>query len=111
MSATLITRQLNADSTAARWKAKYVDKTTRYVGDAKAVHAQLVALGPTPNPDDVDRIIGNTSWTRVGLVCNGCGEESDRIVQVGEEPDYESRTARLCAKCLDEAVRTMREGN
>ena len=36
--------------------------------------------------------------------CDACGEVVDRVVTVGEEPDYESSTATLCRTCLVEAL-------
>lgn len=60
-----------------------------------------LALGPTPEPDDVDRIIGNKSWT--DNRCDECQTQAD-TVQVGQRPDYESRTADLCESCVRRAL-------
>jgi hypothetical protein len=35
--------------------------------------------------------------------CDECGEDSDTLVQVGEEPDIESSTAELCLGCVKKA--------
>jgi hypothetical protein len=36
--------------------------------------------------------------------CDACGEERERLVRVGEAPDYDSSTATLCRECLVEAL-------
>jgi hypothetical protein len=52
---------------AARWAAQYRrGKRWKYChGDktSKQIHAELVALGPHPEPEDIERIIGNDTWT------------------------------------------------
>jgi hypothetical protein len=66
---------------------------------------RLAALDPeTATKADVDAAAGNTSHT--SLVCNGCGQDVDDAVQVGEGEveDYESRTATLCRRCVAEAA-------
>ena len=100
MRPKLITRQMKADNAAKAWEAQYdkPDKKQREIG------ATLVALGPSPNPDDVDRVIGNDTWTSPGR-CGGCDSwKAQTLVQVGAEPDYESETALLCGDCLRAAV-------
>jgi len=68
------------------------------------VHDQLLALGSSPDPDDVDRVIGNGSWTRVPE-CDECGAgDQPFVIQVGQPPDYESRTAKLCGSCCRQAI-------
>lgn len=62
----------------------------------------LEELGANPNPDKVDELFGYAACA-VGS-CNECGEESEELVQLGEEPEYESRTANVCAKCLMKAM-------
>jgi hypothetical protein len=62
---------------------------------------------PRPiDPDAVDSVIGNTSWT--GIRCGGCKryltDLDEPLVTVGETPDYESDTAELCVPCLEEAL-------
>lgn len=97
----LVTRQTLAATAPARWAAVYHTsaRTTKI-----AITSALMALGPDPAPDDVDRIIGNRTWTDTGA-CNGCGaEDGSPRVEVGELPDYESATARLCYACACEAV-------
>ena len=44
-----------------RWKYCHGDKTSQQI------HAELVALGPYPDMADIERIIGNDSWTRGSL--------------------------------------------
>ena len=46
----------------------------------------------------IENIIGNSSWT--DLTCSECGKYVKKVVQVGEEPDYESATVFLCVKCI-----------
>jgi hypothetical protein len=53
---------------AERWKAQYCrGNVWRYCGDGKGskqIYAELIALGDNPNPADIERIIGNDSWTQ-----------------------------------------------
>ena len=94
-------------SVAARWKAQYYRAGkwgTTSTGDSRDVYEALRALPDTATRADVAAIIGNTSW--IGETCNECGSD-DAIVRVGEEPDYESRTAYLCRRCLQEICRAV----
>jgi hypothetical protein len=100
----LITRATLAAGVSERW----ADWCARYnpTSDERfAQLGQLKALPQPPDPDAVDKIIGNRSWTAVPT-CNGCErEELPAVAQVGEPCDYESRTAFLCVDCLREALR------
>jgi len=59
----------------------------------------------TATPEEIGDIIGNTSWTR--LTCDQCREECERVISVGEEPNYDSNTASLCPSCLSQAALTL----
>ena len=85
-----------ASNAAERWLCQYPN-------DRDGIGEKVRALGPTPNPDDVDRIIGNGSWTRTPR-CSECGQDDkDCIVELGQEPDYGSSTAWICQDCIDKA--------
>lgn len=103
MKARFMSRQTLANTAADRWEKQYGGG--HYGADKLATLARLRELGPTPNPDDIDRVIGNGSWTRE--CCDGCQSEQGPWVMVGEDPDYESRTATLCRLCLLEAMRVI----
>ena len=53
--------------------------------------------------EDVNRIIGNDSWTRVNP-CHECGADSVHTVMLGQEPEYESYTAWICKECMNKAI-------
>jgi hypothetical protein len=55
----------------------------------------------TATPPDVADIIGNESWTR--MTCDECGQDTDALLTVGQDPDYESCTASLCRSCTEKA--------
>jgi|AGTN01.2.fsa_nt_gi hypothetical protein len=57
----------------------------------------LKDLGPNPTPEQVEAV-----WPTGLLVpeCTECGQNVSEVVQLGEPPDWESRTVYLCAKCL-----------
>lgn len=96
----LITRQSQANSAAERWRRQY--PAGQCSADREEIYRQLCLLGAAPDPDEVDRIIGNPSWTETGT-CDECGKEGGDRVEVGEEQDYESRTACLCRECVHRA--------
>lgn len=56
----------------------------------------------TVTKEEVDRTIGDTSWTE--HKCSECGDYYSEIFMLGEEPDYESNTAYLCRGCMQEAI-------
>lgn len=58
-----------------------------------AQHDAMMAIGAHPY-SDLRPVVG----------CMGCGREVASVVQVGEEPDYESATTDLCRDCLIEAL-------
>jgi len=93
----LITREALAATAAERWDLQYPR------ADLQEPSRRIRALGPAPDPDAVDRIIGNDYWTTPGP-CSECGAQGVAVAQVGQEPDYESATAWLCEGCARKAL-------
>ncbi len=105
----LKTGKINAATAAKRWKKQYFSHVKGFMdADREAIYNQLVALGPTPNPDDVDSIIGNGSWTNPGE-CDECKNPNSVLVEVGELPDYESRTVLIRTACLEAALKLVED--
>jgi hypothetical protein len=110
MTPVLITRATLAASAAGRWREQYTGSVNPgfhwYNPNDLTTYEQLVALGPAPDPDDVDRVIGNGAWTFTPA-CNGCCKPGDGTprVRVGDEPGYESNTVYLCLDCVKAAVK------
>ena len=99
----VITREWLAVLAASKWKQTYFRKGEwQYGNDKEVIYYKLVALGYHPNYKDVDEAIGNTSWTNI--YCNECNESVLKVIQLGEEPDYESSTACICKSCLLKAM-------
>lgn len=90
-----------APRVAARWKAQYHHggKWGEFRdGSAEVDYQKLLALGDAATPAAVEAIIGNKTWTDAET-CSDCGLRP-AVAEVGEEPDYESATAYLCAECV-----------
>lgn len=109
----LITRYQKAAKVEALWYQQYSRNTNTWHNpatwpDAKGqtgreIHEGLVALGSFPSPEDVNKVVGNTSWTDIR--CDECSKSVEQVVQLGEDPDYESSTAYICIPCLKKAVK------
>ena len=103
----LMTTFTNAAEAADRWKQQYL--TNRYggwlkssLGDTGKIYKLLLNLGDSPHPDAVNATIQNDTWTKVW--CDECKANVKVAIQLGEEPDYDSSTATICLKCLQDAV-------
>lgn len=99
----VLSRTENARGIAERWFKVYNRNGNWHYGeDKRTIYENLKALGKGPDPDLVDIAIGNDSWTRCS--CDECGDAFEEVVQVGQEPDYESATASLCFDCVLKAL-------
>lgn len=81
-----------------RWVEQYRD--CKY-GHIVLIGTILKSEKPTTE-EHIKRIIGNNSWT--SNVCHECGNDSEIIIQLGEEPDYDSATVKICQECLKKAL-------
>jgi len=90
-----------------RWKDQYTP-FDKHSPNKLEIFKQLQQLNlETCSAKDVADIIGNSSWTT--LQCDECGQETDWVLRVGEEPGWESRTAILCKSCVGKAVAKLNE--
>lgn len=104
----LLTEREQIKGLAQRWRRQYPTGTYDADKRGRNVQAELDALDEeTATADQAADIIGNRSWVGPGA-CHECKTETWDLVQVGEEPDYESSTACLCANCLEAALRLVR---
>lgn len=95
----LITRKNLAATAAQRWETGYfINGEWCYGEDKKHIYHNLLLLGTAPSPEAVNNVIGNNSWTKV--YCHNCAKNVEEVVEVGQEPDYESYTAHICKQCL-----------
>lgn len=85
------TRQDLANLVPARYAAVY--DSGKY-GESHQLKSAELKMLPTPiDPDKVDRIIGNDSWTQVR--CDECGEYRGGYVAIGNDETCVS----LCFEC------------
>jgi hypothetical protein len=102
-----VTRQGLANSAAYRWKKQYYKKpfqspsTIWIQKGAKETHELLVALGDIPDPDEVDKTIGNKSWTNQS--CDNCSEYASHLVMLNGVACDEYGETSLCLQCIIEA--------
>ena len=96
----VITRQSKANIAYKSWKEQYASGD--YGDDKLIILRKLKNIGINPDPDEVNTIIGNNSWTRT--TCHECNRNEIDVVEVGEPYDYESSTACICKKCLIKAL-------
>ena len=107
-SISLITIRDRIRGVAEAWREQYYNShggtvevwDTLFVGeqrDREATHQELLALNTeTATEDDVERIIGNRTWTT--LTCSICGERVPVIVRFGVEGEY--GCAEVCKECV-----------
>lgn len=110
----IVSRASRARTAAARWRKQYQHgRVWRDIWEhggwvsAATTYDALAALGPDPAPDDVDRVIGNRSWTSCG--CDECGGEYlPFVVRFGKpDPNYDETSLDVCPDCLCAAVRAL----
>lgn len=96
----LITKEAVIKEVPRRWKETYfLGGIWKYGEDKERIYNNLVKA---KTEEEINTIIGNTSW--VDIKCNECGKYVTEVVQLGEEPDYESYTADICFECLQKAL-------
>lgn len=87
----IITRHVRASGAAKNWRIQYPLGSDYDNDHFNGIYEALVALGPTPDPDDVDRIVGNESWTE--CYCSHCHTPKGPFIRFNDEYD-------LCKDCL-----------
>ena len=98
----LYTERDQIRTVADRWANQYQNSTNEQL---KLITYKLRALDlETVSVQEIIEIIGNDSWTR--LVCTECGFRIShtKIVEIGEEPGYDSATVNLCLEHVKEAL-------
>ena len=101
----LLTKQHLVNTVDERWKKQYYrDASWDYYGEDKIEkYEKLVNLGNNKNPEDVDKIIGNSSWTR--LICNHCNKYVDAVFVFG----IGHNSFHICEDCVSIAVEQFNE--
>lgn len=98
----IIKKSFKIENIAEHWKVKY-PKNTRLFGGKTSDEIYNLLLNLNPKTEKgIKKIIGNASWTRNN--CDECKKDADLLIEIGQEPDYESSTAQICIKCLQKAV-------
>lgn len=91
---------------AERWRSAWGSETHRRLNPERlALADKLEALGlETATKEQVDSVIGNRGWS-MPMTCDECSADDGRpVVQLGNEPDYDSNTAWICSACLQQAL-------
>lgn len=93
----LITQQEVVDGVPKRWEKVYKLNGTN---QQKGITLSLNSLSKPINKDEVNSIIGNTSWTR--LSCDICSQETNAIVCIESDSfdGYEGANAYVCKECI-----------
>ena len=101
----LLTKQHLVNTVDDRWKKQYFKfSSLDYYMDYKIEkYKKLVSLGENKDLEDVNKIIGNSSWTR--LICNNCNKDVDAVFIFGtDEYSYY-----VCEDCVKIATKKFNE--
>lgn len=100
----VITRQMNANKAARRWVENF--KNQNMILQAE----KISSLGNKPDPDELDKILGNDTWTWVE--CDECNSRVESAVEfydspgsnLSDENEFVCPKIIICDSCLKEAV-------
>ena len=100
----VVYKQDMLNNIAKSWK-------NQYTNDSEGIHKQLLQLKKPISADDIDRIIGNASWTQ--FKCDNCDDQKDKLVSiVGKYFDgWEGPNIVICEECLKQALEGIQNGN
>lgn len=98
--------------TRAAEAAEFVKVWGRACKPPSESRLKLLALGPDPDPNDVDAIVGPG---HVFVSCDECGESVEEVIEfTGTHSGcYHDDLVRLCRACLEKTlvmIRTHKEG-
>jgi len=95
----LITKQDLIDGVCLRWKIQYfANGEWKYGNNKEDIYNNLVSLGDDKTEQDIEKVIGNNSWTR--LSCDICNNDVDRVVTT----DFSEYSHYMCLNCASKAV-------
>lgn len=100
----LLTKQDILNMVADRWRSQYCSNNGWKYQGKDSVYDKLEALGDNPKSTDIDRVIGNNSWT--SLTCQTCNREVDAVVIVGDG-ECEIYTCKKCVKKMHKLFKTL----
>ncbi len=100
----IITQRNMIRGVVKRWDEQYPEKSWKGT-DKEQIHIQLQQLDlEIATADEVNKIIGNTSWTEEA--CDECGKAVDKVIVFGQE-EYGSSSIYLCFRCIEKGARMM----
>lgn len=91
----VLTRAVLAAQAYKHWSLQYKG----WGGDKAKTARALFDLGESPDPDDVDRVTGNLSWTR--LECDVCCQVVECAV---EFPMSDGPSTIVCIECMRKSM-------
>jgi hypothetical protein len=101
----IVTKQSLVTNVSKRFRHQYYDNGwsghTRFRSGLTAEQAYRKLLD-AKSEQDVLEAVGSISW--IENKCHECGLDSDVVIILGEEPDYESNTAQICPSCIKKAM-------
>jgi hypothetical protein len=100
-------RRLTRQSVANDGAAQFVRQFAHH-DFFRQTAARVAALGSTPDPDELDRVIGKLGWTALPD-CSECNQVEPVMFELGEPLATDSGTAILCRGCLIKAAAMLEE--
>lgn len=97
---SLTHRQEVIDSAVERFERQYGD--VRYLMHSAKVGPLKALKKDETYADEIDRIIGNDSWTKIE--CDECGERVETVANLGTDHEWGGPAASVCEECLSKAL-------
>lgn len=119
MSIEVITKRDVIRGVKERWEEQYRDYApdfkfitaspnvrTKTVGEVREALEKLDL--ETCSSEDVDKAMGGIGgWAN--NCCSECGKDSQFLIHIGEQPDYEAQWVELCVLCMEKALKTLKD--
>ena len=102
------TERDQAREVARRWRSQYASIDDSAKSEIGRKLEQMDS--ETATAADFAKVIGNSSWCKP-KTCDECMNASWDVVMIGQEPDYDSHTAWVCANCLRAALALLEPAN
>ena len=107
----LLTRQILARGVAAAWKKQYRLALTGGYDPYKHAqkYQQIVQLGPSPTPEQIEQVIGVNGHSWVDTCCDECGMKNLPVVKFGKSNGLHEPVMCICLPCIERATNMLRQ--